>query len=85
MAWTVKEREARIVRRLEAEDVREWDSLRRGDYIRSRMGEGYVVSWIPTDEIVINMKKSAREGTRVDKSDVSGVWNSKTKKWDRLV
>jgi hypothetical protein len=49
------------------------------------MGEGYVVSWIPTDEIVINMKKSAREGTRVDKSDVSGVWNSKTKKWDRLV
>jgi rhodanese-related sulfurtransferase len=81
---TVKEREARIARRLEAEDVREWDSLRRGDYIRSRMGEGYVVAWLPTGEIVINMRKSAREGTRVDKSDISGVWNSKTKKWDRL-
>ena len=81
---TVKERETRIARRLEAEDVREWDSLKRGDYIRSRMGEGYVVSWLPTGEIVINMRKNAREGTRVDKSDISGVWNGKTKKWDRL-
>lgn len=81
----VRDRVARIAHRLEAEEARKWDSLRRGDYIRSRMGEGFVVSWLPSGQVIINMRRGAREGIRVDRTDASAVWNKKTNRWDKLI
>lgn len=73
----------RIAERVVAEEVRDFDSLRRGDYVRSKMGEGYVVGFSFTG-VVISMKKGAREGKRVDRSDAVGVYDEKSKRWVKL-
>lgn len=77
---TVRERVARIAGRIAADA---WDSLRHGDYVRSTMGEGYVIMGLPTGQLVINMSRGAKDGKRIDKSDLDAVWNPKMKRWDK--
>lgn len=48
--------------------------LRKGDYINTHQGEGYIVAELPTGDYVISMKKTDREGRRVNLGEINKVW-----------